>query len=378
MGLAELDRLLALWTAKLAQIDDALLALEADTAHVLLRGARDPGLDDLYERRATFGQALEQAQALRETTSSFAFWEHPARTKEILALFGTPPAVDLAAMEVACARAREAALGVKRAWESLDAIFDAADTRLAEIGRVADALDEPPTTHDEIAVLLRVLERGRRDVIHDPLPLEAEIARTLTPGIAALERRLQRRHAAREQVRRELVRASALREAMPLAHAEAVASARDMRRDFVGTPSGETPALVGDDALRALEAHWADFEALAEGRRWELAAAGLTRFLETAAHHIEQNRAVVAAFEAARARHGELRSRLLTRRAQASELAARAIPEPRDRERQDEEARDVLALLDAQPAALDDIEARIDAYEQNVMALARRARGGGR
>ncbi|MDB4998402.1 MAG: hypothetical protein JWM74_5834, partial [Myxococcaceae bacterium] len=283
------------------------------------------------------------------------------------------------AMELACTRAREAALGVKRAWESLDTIFDAADHRLAEIARLADALDEPRTTHDEIAVLLRVLEGGRRDVIRDPLPLEAEIKKTLTPAIDALERRLQQRRAARDQVRRELLRASALREAMPLARAEAVAAARDMRRDFVpGGKSGDAPALVSDDAARALDAHWTDFEALVKACRWELAAAGLTRFIETAERHIEQDRAVVLAFEAARARHGELKSRLYTRRAQASELAARAISEPRDRERQDEEARDVLALLDAQPAALDEIEARIDAYEQNVMALARRARGGGR
>jgi hypothetical protein len=376
MGLAELDRLLALWVAKLARIDDALLALEADTAHVLLRGARDAGLDDLYERRATFGEALEKAQALRRTISSLAFWEHPARTKEILALFATPPAVDLAAMELACTRASEAAHGVKRAWESLDTIFDAADHRLAEIARLADALDEPRTTHDEIAVLLRVLERGRRDVIQDPLPLEAEIAKTLTPAIDALERRLAQRRSARDQVRSELLRASALREAMPLARAEAVAAARDMRRDFV--PDARTPALVAEDAVRALDAHWTDFEALAKACRWELAAAGLARFIETAERHIEQDRAVVAAFEAARARHGELESRLITRRAQASELAARAISEPRDRERQDEEARDVLALLGARPAALVEIEARIDAYEQNVMALARRARGGGR
>jgi hypothetical protein len=375
MGLAELDRLLAAWSARLAGIDDALLALEADTAHVL-RNHRDAGLDDLYERRAVFGEALEEAYALRRATSGVAFWEHASKTKEILALFATPPGLDLDAMELACARAAKVAARIKHAWESLDAIFDDAERRVAELTRLADALDEPRTTHDEIALVLRVVEHGRRDVIVDPLPLEAKLATTLAPSLEAVERRLRGRHEARDRVLTELARAKALREALPLARAEAVAAARDLRRDHV--PDPKTPALMAEDAVRALDAHWVDFEALAAARRWELAAAGLSRFIETAEQHLERDRAVVAAFEAARARENELRTRLLTRRAQASELAARAISEPRDRERQDEEAADVLALLDARPVVLDEIEARIDAYERSVIALARRARGGGR
>jgi hypothetical protein len=367
MRLEELDRLLASWKERLARIDDELLALEDDTTLGLL-----PDLGDLYDRRAVFGEALAEAEAVRRSVSRVAFWERTAKTREILALFASPPNADLEAMERACAAGREASRSVKRAWESLDAFFARTEQRLREIARLADALAEPGTTRDEIAVLHVQLEQAGRDVVGAPLLVEERVASGLGPALDALERRLRGREQARHDTARDLTRAKALREEVSLAHAEAVVAAREARRDDRGPP---LVTHAPSDAALALEAQWAVCEELAKVGAWEPAASALERFLEAADRLVQKDRAVTASAEAQRARRGDLRSRLLTRRAQLSELAARGIPEPHERERQDRAAEAVLALLDARPTSLDEAEAQLDAYEQGVIALARRARG---
>jgi hypothetical protein len=152
-------------------------------------------------------------------------------------------------------------------------------------------------------------------------------------------------------------------------HAAALAVPAKVRAEF-GTAT--LPAGVTDDLIAGLEEWRGTLEATARAGRWHAADVGLARWQETAQAYIATDTAAARAFDGLVARRVELEGRLSARRAQLQAFVARgAAVDPK----LDGRGREAQALIKQHPIDLAGATAAVDAFEAEVVAVAKAGRG---
>lgn len=404
------DALLLAWEQRLRRMDDNLIALESDAAYQRLAGIAGrraalvgvtaervhPALDavtELFQQREQLAEVVARARATRASISALTFWDRDEKLAQVVRLLRAPsievgvrstPLSELGLLdEAACEvrvepeallaemvrtfeQARDVILSVARAWKALGPLIDALEREIQALRALC------ARAHDSVAAELTVADRELAAlaalVDQDPLGCLARHEKPSIHGLEAIRARLLADAAAEARVTAALDQARAssrsLREVHAVARAAFAAAslAVEDAADALVAPLDE-PQIDGLDG-------WLEkLTATAAARRVAAAEVGLARFRETVeGYRAHDQRAATEANAAIEARE-DLAGRLSARRAQAAALAARGGVDPASLEAR---ARDAEALLRAHPLPLARARLAVEAYEAELVALARR------
>jgi hypothetical protein len=406
----QIDQLLAAWEERLRRVDENLIALEGDPTYQMLSGSSgtraplggttaarvSPALDalaELFEHRGRLTEVLERAREVRE---SAGFFDKQQKLAEVDLLLNGPsikmgskptplarrhlldsaandvavmPEQLLAAMANAFEAARDAVMQVSRAWATLEPIMEQLERDVQSLRALAKQMEQMPTVGAELSAIERDLAAYRVLVAQDPLGVEGGLAASMGPRVDGVRRRLEGLVAEKQRVVVALASADTALRQLVQTHAAALAVPAKVRAEF-GTAT--LPAGVTDDLIAGLEEWRGTLEATARAGRWHAADVGLARWQETAQAYIATDTAAARAFDGLVARRVELEGRLSARRAQLQAFVARgAAVDPK----LDGRGREAQALIKQHPIDLAGATAAVDAFEAEVVAVAKAGRG---
>jgi chaperonin cofactor prefoldin len=405
-----IDQLLAAWEERLRRVDENLIALEGDPTYQMLSGTSgtraalegvtaarvSPALDalaELFEHRGRLTEVLERAREVRQSVGFFDKQQKLAEVELLLSgpsiKLGTKPtplarrslldsaASDvavmpeqlLAAMAQAYEAARDAVMQVSRAWATLEPVMEQLERDLQALRTLATQMREMPTVGAELSAIERDLAAYRVLVAQDPLGVEGGLAASMGPRMEGVRRRLEGLVAERQRVTAALAAADAALRELAQVHAAALAVPARASAEF--TAEG-LPPCVAEDLIVGLQEWRAKLGTTAGAGRWHAADVGLARWQETARSYIAADTAAAHAYDALAAKRVELEGRLSARRAQLQAFVARgAAVDPKLEGR----GRDAAALLKQRPMNLASATAAVDAFDAEVVAVARAGRG---
>jgi hypothetical protein len=275
----------------------------------------------------------------------------------------------LAAMAHAYEAARDAVMQVSRAWAALEPIMEQLERDVQSLRALAQQLEQMPTVGAELSAIERDLAAYRVLVAEDPLGVEGGLAASMGPRVDGIRRRLEGLVAEKQRVVTALASADAALRQLVQAHAAALAVPAKVRAEF---GAAALPAPVTEDLIAGLEEWRGKLEATARAGRWHAADVGLARWQETAQAYMATDTAAARAFDGLVARRIELEGRLSARRAQLQAFVARgAAVDPKLGDR----GREALAFLKQRPMDLARATAAVDAFEAEVVAVAKAGRG---
>jgi hypothetical protein len=394
------DKLLADWKARLDRASENLVALTQLTPYQRLRGENgwpklrltgvtaarvEPAFAQLGDLWTLYGQlhdVVGRAAALRTPLSRLL--ASKKTLDEIEALLTGPsvrlptvatplhlrglcseaeidsaltPEQALRAMTDAFTTARDAVQAVGAAWDRWTVAATDLESEAKVLADRAAALGEP--VPPELAAVNCRLAVLRDCIDHDPLAADADLA-ALTHALGEIRARLDGLTREREKVRAELTAAHALCSELEQVHQQAL-RARDERLLKIETDDAREPALLAEEALAAVTAWWGRLEETVKRGRFQAAHVGLDRWTTAARQYLTQDRAALAADEAAIRERLNLRGLLdaLKAKARASgraeDLGLAALAE------------EAQALLQRRPTPMPRARQLIDEYQQRLL-----------
>jgi hypothetical protein len=402
MTLEEIDRAIATWDERLAQVDRNLIDLhdgdypliEASASRFTGRTAERVGpavaaMRALFDQRKTLGDALDRARALRSGLSRF--WPSRAQLGEIADLLRGPAVVldsdptpvaergllspadqvrrvtldgALAAMVQEYDLVRTVTTEVTGAWQRVNPALDGFNLKfgaLIELARHVGASADP-----DLLSLRAEVDALRDRTAADPLAVAGELDATVQPRLRELGERLERLAKTRAELQTRLSDARTRLTALETATAAASAAYAQARTRILD-PVGLVQPLTSAD-LAELCTWLAKLEETAAAGRWQAATVGLSRFDETIRERLEREERAAAANKLIADAPEELIGRLAARRGQLKQLRARGARTSPDLEQQ----ADALATLLAQsPLPLGRASAWLAQFEEQLRAVGR-------
>ena len=397
MNLAEVDRALADWKARLQRIDENLVALETDPVCELLEQAQAGGLDgatrarvspalaamrelfgqrglldDVLERAAKLragigrifgGEGLKDIEALlRGPSIALPPVETPLARRGLLDAAETTSSISpeqlLAAMVVAFEQARDAVAAVDAAWRRLTPAVDRARAEADRLEALATGL-HTPVAAAPLAAVRAQLGAAQAQIARDPLGAAMTITDDVTARLSQLAQQLDGLAAQRAQVDADRRRAHDLLAALRDTHSRAVAAHARCDREIEATPR---PSPIDEGRIEGLAQWLATLDSTVSGD-WAAAGIGLTRWLASGQEALAEEEQAEQASAALPDKRDELAGRLAARRQQAKTLAARGRVLDTDLEPLAERAAE---LLRRNPCPLGEAEHLVSEYEAGL------------
>jgi hypothetical protein len=402
MTLEEIDRVIAAWDERLAQVDRNLIDLhDADYPLIEASASRFTGLTGkrvgpavtamraLFDQRKTLGDVIDRARAVRAGLSRI--WPSRAHLEEISDLLrGSAVVLDsaptpiaergllspadqarrvtldgaLATMAQEYDLVRTATTDVTRAWQRVNPAIDAFNLKygaLVELARHVGASADP-----DVLGLRAETDALRDRVAADPLAVAAELDTTVQPRLRELGDRLERLTKTRTELQTRLSDARTRLTALEAASANASATLAEAQARILD-PAG----LVGscsDEDLAELRSWLAKLEETVTAGRWQAASVGLARFDQTVRGRLDDEERAAAANHLIADAPDELIGRLAARRGQLLQLRARGVSIPPDLE---QEADALATLLAQSPLPLVQATTLLARFEERLRALGR-------
>jgi hypothetical protein len=402
MTLEEIDRAIAAWDERLAQVDRNLIDLhDGDYPLIEASASRFTGLTServgpavtamraLFDQRKTLGDVLDRARTIRVGISRI--WPSRAHLEEIANLLRGPsvvldstptpvaergllsPAdqarrVTLDAALVAMAQeydlVRTVTTDVTRAWQQVNPAIDAFNLKY---GALADLARHLGVSADPDLLGLRAEADALRDrVAADPLGVASELDTTVQPRLRELGDRLERLTKTRTELQTRLSDVRARLTALEAASTEASAALAQAQARILD-PAGLVAPLSEED-LSELRSWLAKLEETVATGRWQAALVGLARFDQTVRGRLDDTEHTASANRLIAEAPDELIGRLAARRGQLKQLRARDVSIPPNLE---QEADALATLLAQSPLPLGRATAQLARFEEQLRALGR-------
>jgi hypothetical protein len=399
MTLEEIDRAIAAWNERLAQVDRNLIDLhDGDYPLIEASASRFTGrtaervvpavaaMRALFDQRKTLGDALDRARVLRSGVSRI--WPSRAQIEDITDLLRGPAVVlDSAVTPVAergllspADQARRVTLDgaltamvqeydlvrtvttdVTRAWQRVNPALDGFNLKfgaLVELARHVGSAADPDLLG------LRTEVDGLRDrVASDPLTVAGELDATVQPRLRELGERLERLAKTRAELQSRLNDARAQLIALEASRA-AASESFDQAQVRILDPVGLVQPLSDED-LDELRAWLTKLEETVVAGRWQAATVGLTRFAETVRARLDHEERSAASNRLIADAPEELTGRLAARRGQLKQLRARGVSLVPDLER---EVDALVTLMTQKPFPLGLASAQLARFEEQLRA----------
>ena len=408
MTLEEIDALLADWQAKLSLASNNLLELDALTTFKRLSGdgslppaklsgvtqARvQPALDavgELWKSLQALSDVVARATEMRKAIPRL--WVSESSLRAIHALL-TGPTIKLSAAVTPLAQrglfsvseqhetmtptelldimgrtfdaAKRVILDVDAAWTRLEPDLAACEDEARTLQSMAELLGEG--TLPELIVARQRIAAAGQWVQCDPLGVNTDLSRAIKPILQTVRDRLSALKAQREQVRGDLARARQRLAAIQEQRAQCVEALRDCR-ERIDNPAGLREPL-SQTALDDLANWLTTLEDTLKHGRWQPAAVGAKRWLQTADSYLAAEQQSCAANRAPVETAAELRGRLGSLQAKARAYTSRGIALAPDVAELAHRAEQSCAR---RPVALQQATALVTEYEKRLaLALAR-------
>src|SRR5579871_2496875 len=403
--LDQIDKALNDWKAKLSAASDNLLELDDLFTYKRLRGDLDappapltgitqqkvgPALDAvrrLWECLQQLNDVMARAANLRQALPRF--WSSESMVSEIKRLLEGPsitlpevkiplaergllasasnqvaitPTKMLEAMQEVFDAAKGIILEVDRAWQRLEPGLADAELEATSLQSLADSLGESGLS--ELVAIRQRLTALHTTVMTDPLGVNADFEREITPPLKRVRPLLEELSRQRDQVKRDLDRAHTLLDDLDAAHTESEQALEDCRAK-IENPVGLLAPLA-QTALHDLRDWLTTLETTYQQGRWRSARVGLERWTQTAQGYLANERKALAASRAPVEARAELRGRLASLRVKAQAYTARGLPLDPTLETLASEADQ---LLQRRPTPLDRATALVSEYEARLRSL---------